>query len=137
MGNESKAIKKTDSSAIALLFDVLGDKYKDVSDIDSYYNINGHYYFLEFVKCDGNPFDYEPNENWEQIKKQITIVWEFSKKAEGTLWLICYNDSKSEFKLFKVSKLNEIKIEYKAVRKKNFKEFKVWFQRFNSEVLKK
>jgi hypothetical protein len=50
MANESKVIRKTDDSAIALLYEVLGADASKVADFDSYYRINGHYVFLEFVK---------------------------------------------------------------------------------------
>ncbi|MFZ6024533.1 MAG: hypothetical protein ACOYVG_08790 [Bacteroidota bacterium] len=137
MANESKIIRKTDDSAMHLIYDVVGDKAKFVSDIDSYYLLNGKYVFLEFIKCAVKPFDYNPNQNWNEIQLHLNRVWEFASKAEGSLWLICYDDSKDQFNLYKVSLMDDTKAEFQSQLNQNIDEFKKWFQLLNSEVLKK
>lgn len=137
MANESKIIRKTDDSAMALLHEMLGDSAGSIADIDSYYKINGHYVFLEFVKCSVRPFDYEPMQNWADIGMHISIVWDFAIKAEGTLWLVCYEDKKEQFRLLKVKLATETTFEYSGKLDYGFDQFKVWFQKHNSDVLNK
>jgi hypothetical protein len=135
MANESKVIRKTDDSAIALLHEMLGEGANKIADIDSYYKINGHYVFLEFVKCSVRPFEYEPMQNWVEIGKQISIVWDFANKAEGTLWLVCYEEKKEQFRLLKVKLASETNCEYSEKMDYSFDQFKAWFQKLNSDVL--
>lgn len=137
MANESKIIRKTDDSAMHLIYDVVGDKAKFISDIDSYYFLNGKYVFLEFVKCTVKPFEYNPNQNWNEIQVHLNRVWEFVSKADGSLWLICYDDTKEQFNLFKVSSMSINKVEFSNQIEQNIDDFKKWFQLLNSEVLKK
>ncbi len=137
MGNESKSIRKTDDGAMALLHEILDNKVKNIADIDSYYNIDGTYHFLEFVKCEGKPFDYDPNQNWQEIKGQIFVIWDFTCKADGVLWLVCYTDEKRQFKLFRVKDLDDNKIEFADILQQDAAGFKAWFQKLNSDVLKK
>jgi hypothetical protein len=136
MGNESKIIRKTDDSAMALLYEILGEDVKNVLDIDSYYNIGGIYHFLEFIKCDCNPFDYNINNNLNDLYKPLSVIWDFSKRADGIFWIICYNKDKLQFKLLKVGNLNETNIELTEEFKLSFAEFQKWFQKMNSDVLK-
>lgn len=136
MAGESKIIRKTDTSAISLLYEILGVETKNIAHIDSYYNINGTYHFLEFIKCDCRPFEYDPNQNWQQLKDQISILWDFTFKAEGTLWLVCYEVKKEQFKLFRVKALSEMGIEFAEEIRQDFDQFKYWFQKMNSDVLK-
>lgn len=137
MANESKIIRKTDDSAMRLLYDIVGEKVNEIADIDSYYKIDGKYLFLEFIKTEVAPADYDPNQNWNEIKRQISIIWDFNCRAEGTLWLVCYNDKREQFKLFNVSNVEDSKIEFSEIQLQTFDEFKVWFQKLNSDVLKK
>ncbi len=137
MANESKVIRKTDYSAMALLHDVLGADASKVADIDSYYRIDGHYVFLEFVKCNLRPFEYEPIQNWPQISQQISLVWDFVTKADGTLWIVCYEEKKEQFRLLKVSVATATEFEYSEKLDYEFGQFKSWFQKFNNDVLKK
>ena len=136
MGNESKIIRKTDDSAMALLYELMGEKAKDIADIDSYYNIEGTYNFLEFLKCEGKPWDYELNNNWSQLKGHILKIWEFTCKADGILWLVCYEATKEQFKVFKTKSMDNDKVEFSEILKIDFTGFKVWFQKLNSDVLK-
>ena len=135
MANESKIIRKTDDSAMALLYEMLGDGANKIADIYSYYRINGHYVFLEFVKCSVRPFEYEPIQNWADIGQQISIVWDFAIKAEGTLWLVCYEDKKEQFRLLKVKSATATDFEYSDKQDCSFDQFKAWFQKLNSDVL--
>ena len=133
MANESKIIRKTDDSAMVLLHELIGAG--KIADIDSYYKINGHYVFLEFVKCSVSPFEYEPMQNWTDIGNQISIVWDFAIKAEGTLWLVCYEDKKEQFRLLNVKLATEKVFEYSDKCDYSFDQFKAWFQKLNSDVL--
>jgi hypothetical protein len=135
MANESKSIRKTDDSAMALLHEMLGEDASKVADIDSYYKINGQYIFLEFVKCSVRPFEYELMRNWADIRKQISIVWDFAIKAEGILWLVFYEEKKEQFRLLKVKLATETAFEYSDKLDYSFDQFKAWFQKLNSDVL--
>lgn len=137
MANESKTIRKTDDSAIALLYDTLNDKTTTIGDIDSYYKINGKYIFLEFIKCEVRPFEYEPMSYWANIRQHILVVWDFTIKAKGSLWLVCYEEQKEQFRLLRVEAASESGIEYSKKLDYNFDQFRFWFQRVNSEVLKR
>ena len=136
MLQESKSIKKTDDSAVSLLFDILGDNSSKVNDIDSYYNLRNQYIFLEFLKIETKIETFEPNDNWQKLKDKIGFIWEFVSKAEGFLWLVAYNPDKSVFKLFKVFSVDSEKIKYTKKLNFSFDEFKQWFQLLNAEVLK-
>jgi len=137
MANESKRIRKTDDSAMALLHEMLGEDASLVADIDSYYKINGQYVFLEFVKCNVRPFEFEPIQNWPAISNQISLVWDFTTKADGTLWLVCYEEIKEQFRLLKVSSATETEFEYSEKLDYDFDHFKAWFQKLNNDVLNK
>lgn len=137
MASESKIIRKTDDSAMALLHEMLGDGADKIADVDSYYKINGHYVFLEFVKCSVRPFEYDPIQNWAAISKQISLVCDFAIRAEGILWLVCYEEKKEQFRLLRVKAANEKVIEYSEKLDYSFDQFKAWFQKLNSDVLNK
>ena len=127
MSKESKSIRKTDDSAMALLHDILGVNATKVADIDSYYRIKGTYIFLEFIKVSEPLEGYSPNNN---------CLWEFTIKAEGSLWLICFKEDRSAFRLFKVESATKEQVTFQKVNDFDFEEFKKWFQLLNAEVLK-
>lgn len=135
MGNESKSIRKTDDSAMALLYEILGEGAKNILDIDSYYNISGVYHFVEFIKCGCNPFDYNINDNLNDLYKPLSIIWDFCKRADGIFWIVCYDEHKLQFKLLKVGNFNATNIELYEESKLTFTEFQKWFQKMNSDVL--
>lgn len=137
MSHESKPIRKTDDGSIKLLYEIFGDDYNKISKIDSYYNHGGEYTFLEFIKCESSPYDYDINKNWSSLYKQISIIWEFTQKAGGNFWIICYSDEKKDFKLLRIEHLDERKIYVAEELKQDFAAFKIWFQKLNSDVLKK
>jgi hypothetical protein len=136
MANESKVIRKTDDSAMALLYEMQGDNVKNILDIDSYYNIDGVYHLLEFIKCDCDPFDYNVNNITIKLHQQLSVIWDFCNKAEGILWIICYNNDKAQFKIINVKNIDEKSIEIYDELKFSFNEFQKWFQKMNSDVLK-
>ncbi|WP_339785020.1 hypothetical protein [uncultured Imperialibacter sp.] len=136
MSKESKSIRKTDDSAMALLHDILGVNATKVADIDSYYRIKGTYIFLEFIKVSEPLEGYSPNNNWEMIQSEILRLWEFTIKAEGSLWLICFKEDRSAFRLFKVESATKEQVTFQKVNDFDFEEFKKWFQLLNAEVLK-
>ncbi len=136
MPKGSKPIRKTDDSAMSLLFDILGDGASKITDIDSYYCLKNKYIFLEFMKVETGIENFEPNAHWQILKHKIGFVWEFVSKAEGILWLIAYNPGKSVFKLFKVFSADQESITFSKKLNFSFDEFKTWFQLLNTEVLK-
>ena len=136
MKKESKSIRKTDDSALSLLYDTLGDDANKVTDIDSYYRIKNRYIFLEFIKVSNTIENYSPNDNWLDLKKEILNIWEFTQKAEGSLWLICYPENRSTFKLFKVANASDEEVSFQKEHDYNINELKQWFQLLNAQVLK-
>jgi len=136
MPKGSKPIRKTDDSAMSLLYDIFGSNASEITDIDSYYHLKNKYIFLEFLKVESDIENFNPNENWQMLKHKIVFVWEFVSKAGGVLWLITYNHPKSVFKLFKVFSADHENITFSQKLNFSFAEFKTWFQLLNSEVLK-
>lgn len=133
---ESKPIRKTDDSAMALLYDILGDDTSKILDIDSYYRIKGKYIFLEFIKVENSVQDYSLPSNWIAVQNEILTIWEFVNKAEGVLWLICYSVDRSAFKLFLVESATTTKITFQRENICDFEKFKQFIQVLNAEVLK-
>lgn len=136
MTGQSKVIGKTDESAIALLHDIFGDKIDDVKHIDSYYNISGKYHFLEFIKCDKcRPFEYDTNDSWEEIKGRLQLLWDFTQRAHGYLYIVCYEDTKEQFQICVVESIDDTRMVSSNICQ-SFDEFKIWFQEFNEQALK-
>lgn len=133
MSFQSKTIKKTDDSAMALVHDIVGDKSNLVADIDSYYRIKDMYVFLEFVELMD---DESVDDKWPEIKNNISRLWDFYMKAGGSFWLIFYKSDRSVFRLNKLSKISETAFYTSVSHVWNFDEFKIWFQKLNATVLK-
>jgi hypothetical protein len=136
MSKQSKSIRKTDDSALSLLYDTLGEDANKVADIDSYYRIRGSYIFLEFIKVKNSLDSYTPINEWDNLKDEIVNVWEFAKCAEGALWLVCYAEEKSEFRLFKVLNATLQEVTFQKEHYFDDIQFKQWFQLLNALVLK-
>jgi len=135
--SKSKPINKTDESAKRLIIDTLEGNKTGGFDIDSIYEINGKYYVLEFLKCDTvRPNDSHPNRYWFKNKQKFISLWNITQKLEGELFLINYEDSREQFKIIKVLDLDEEKgILKEEIQKKDFNEFKKWFQNLNRKAL--
>ena len=136
MSKQSKSIRKTDDSALSLLYDTLGEDANKVADIDSYYRIRGSYIFLEFIKVKNSLDSYTPINEWDNLKDEIVNVWEFTRVAEGVLWLVCYTEEKSEFRLFKVLNASHKEVTFQKEYHFDDIQFRHWFQKLNEEVLK-
>ena len=133
MSFQSKTIKKTDDSAMALVHDIVGDKSNLVADIDSYYRIKDMYVFLEFVELQNAE---SIDDKWPEIMDNVSRLWEFYKKAGGSFWLIFYKSDRSVFMLNKLSDISETTFYTSVSHVWNFEEFKTWFQKLNAIVLK-
>ena len=135
--SKSKPIYKTDESAKRLIIDALEGNNTGGFDIDSIYEIDGKYYVLEFLKCDTvRPNNSHPNRYWFKNKQKFISLWKITQKLEGELFLINYEDSREQFKIIKVLDLDEEKgILEEEIQKKDFDEFKKWFQNLNKKAL--
>ncbi|HPE74786.1 MAG TPA: hypothetical protein P5210_01755 [Draconibacterium sp.] len=74
MPKGSKPIRKTDDSAMSLLYDIFGSNASEITDIDSYYHLKNKYIFLEFLKVESDIENFNPNENWQMLKHKIVFV---------------------------------------------------------------
>ncbi len=135
MGNESKIIRKTDDSALLLLQEVAPDHTDSITDIDSYYLVNGTYVFLEFIHCSENAISDIFKMDEPSVLKQVKNIWDFVQLAEGRLWLIFYDDRKEHFLLKQVVACSHEKLSFIKESVKSQKEFKEWFQLLNKTVL--
>lgn len=133
----SKPIKKTDDSAKQLIIETLEGEETGGFDLDSVYCINGVYVVLEFLKCDTvRPFDSHPKRYWFKNKQKFLSLWAITKKLNGILYLINYEDSREQFKIIYVKDLDENGIKNEVVKKWNFSQFKSWFKRLNRKARK-
>ena len=137
MSKLSKPIRKTDESAKMLLSEVFDKIEVNFTEIDSYYLINGRYYFVEFVKCvDVRPATYSSISNLKDINIDLTTIIEFVKRAEGILFIVFFEESREQFLILK-TQLGEDG-NFSIVKQVQVDElgFKKWFQSLNINALK-
>ena len=107
MANNSKPIGKGDDDAKALIIETLEGEWTGGFDLDSIYLINQKYYILEFLKCETvRPNNSHPNRYWFKNKQKFISLWEITKKLDGILYLVNYEDSRDQFKVIKVLKID-------------------------------
>ena len=137
MANNSKPIGKGDDDAKALIIETLEGEWTGGFDLDSIYLINQKYYILEFLKCETvRPNNSHPNRYWFKNNQKFISLWEITKKLDGILYLVNYEDSRDQFKVIKVLKINETGITDEISKEWNFSQFKSWFKELNKKSLK-
>ena len=137
MDRKSKPIGKGDDDAKSLIIEALEGNVTGGFDIDSLYLINNTYYVLEFLKCETvRPNNSHPNRYWHKNKQKFISLWNITKKLEGRLFLVNYEDSRVQFKVIQVLELDNSGIIEEDVRKWSFDEFKKWFKSLNSRAIK-
>lgn len=137
MDKKSKAIGKADDDAKILIIEALEGKHTGGFDLDSIYKIGDTYYVLEFLKCDTvRPNKSHPNRYWFKNSQKFISLWDISKKLEGYLFLVNYEESREQFKVIKVLELDKTGILKEEAREWDFTEFKKWFQSLNSRAIK-
>jgi hypothetical protein len=67
--------------------------------------------------------------------QKFKSLWEIALKLEADLFLVNYEDSREQFKVIKVKKLDQTGITEEESVQWNFPQFKKWFQKLNSAVL--
>jgi hypothetical protein len=67
--------------------------------------------------------------------QKFKSLWEIALKLEADLFLVNYEDSREQFKVIKVKKLDQTGITEEEFVQWNFPQFKKWFQKLNSAVL--
>ncbi len=137
MSKHSKPIRKTDEGTKILLSEIFDETEVNFTDIDSYYLINGRYYFIEFVKCvDVRRATYTNISDLNDINAGLATVIEFVKKAEGILFIVFFEESKVQFLILK-TQLGEDG-NFAIVKQAHVDElgFKKWFQSLNINALK-
>ena len=136
MNQQSKPISKTDEDAKKLIIESLDGNVTGGFDIDSIYLIANRYVVLEFLKCDSvRPYNSHPNRYWFKNSQKFISLWQITKKLEGSLFLINYEDSREQFKVIEVIKLTRDGIIKENTWKLTFDEFKNWFQKLNRDAL--
>lgn len=137
MSKFSKPIRKTDEGVKILLSEVFDDTNVSFTDIDSYYLINGKYYFIEFVKCvDIRPTAYSTLSNLNDINAGLATVIEFVKKAEGILFIVFFEESKLQFLILKTQTGEDGNFQIVKQAQVDELGFKKWFQSLNINALK-
>lgn len=132
----SKPLVKTDDDAKALIIETLSGDHTGGMDIDSIYLVGKTYYVIEFLKCDTvRPFDSHPKRYWYKSKQKFISLWNIAQKLEGVLYLVCYEDSREQFKVIKVDDLDTTGITKERVKKWNFQNFATWFRTLNKMAL--
>jgi len=132
----SKPISKGDDGAKDLIIESLEGKSTGGFDLDSIYCNNGKYTVIEFLKCETvRPFDSHPKRYWHLNSQKFKSLWEIALKLEADLFLVNYEDSREQFKVIKVKKLDQSGITEEEFVQWNFPQFKKWFQKLNSAVL--
>ena len=136
MNKKSKPIKKADDDAKNLIIESLEGNVTGGFDLDSIYCIKGVYFVIEFLKCETvRPNDSHPKRYWHLNKQKFISLWQITKKLEGRLFLVNYEDSREQFKVIEVLELNETGIQKERVRKWDFEKYKKWFKELNSRAL--
>ncbi len=137
MGENSKPIGKGDDDAKSLIIESLENEFTGGFDLDSVYLINGKYHVLEFLKCETvRPNKSHPNRYWFKNKQKFISLWDITKKLDGELYLVNYEDSREQFKIIKVIEINSNGISNEVSREWNFDQFKSWFKGLNRKSLK-
>jgi hypothetical protein len=132
----SKPISKGDDGAKDLIIESLEGKSTGGFDLDSIYCNNGKYTVIEFLKCETvRPFDSHPKRYWHLNSQKFKSLWEIALKLEADLFLVNYEDSREQFKVIKVKRLDQTGITEEEFVQWNFLQFKTWFQKLNSSVL--
>jgi len=132
----SKPISKGDDGAKDLIIESLEGKSTGGFDLDSIYCNNGKYTVIEFLKCETvRPFDSHPKRYWHLNSQKFKSLWEIALKLEADLFLVNYEDSREQFKVIKVKRLDQTGITEEEFVQWNFPQFKTWFQKLNSSVL--
>lgn len=133
----SKPIAKGDDSAKDLIIESLEGKSTGGFDLDSIYCNDGKYTVLEFLRCESvRPFDSHPKRYWHLNSQKFKSLWKVALKLEADLYLVNYEDSREQFKVIKVKALDNSGITDEELEHWNFSQFKDWFQKLNSLVLK-
>lgn len=136
MDNFSKPIVKTDEDAKKLIIEALEGKVTGGFDIDSIYKINDIYYILEFLKCETvRPFCSHPNRYWFKNQRKFISLWDITQSLKGMLYLINYEESREQFKVIKILKMDKSGITKETIKLWDFIEFKKWFQQLNLHKL--
>lgn len=137
MSKLSKPIRKTDEGTKILLSEIFDDTNASFTDIDSYYLINGKYYFVEFVKCtDVRPAAYSAISSINDINIGLATVIEFVKKAEGILFIVFFEESKEQFLVLKTQLGEDGNFSIVGQAQVDEAGFKKWFQALNTNALK-
>lgn len=134
----SKPISKGDDDAKALIIEALGGELTGGFDIDSIYKIGDQYIILEFLKCDTvRPNDSHPRRYWNKNWRKFVSLWDVTKRLNGRLYLVNYEDSRDQFKVIRVLRLDNTGILEEDVHPMNFEEFKAWYKDLNKRALQK
>lgn len=132
----SKPIRTTDESSKQLVQELLSSTRVSLSDIDSFYRVNGTYHFIEFIHCsNARSFCCLNNNNVESIPIAIHPLIEFVRQAKGILHLTLYNDDKDMFTLLHTTLTEDNCLKIKTISTMSFSQYKEWFKDINKKAL--
>ena len=136
MSRSSKPIGKGEDDANSLIIEALEGGFTGGFDLDSVYLINGKYHVLEFLKCETvRPNKSHPNRYWFKNKQKFISLWDITKKLDGVLYLVNYEDSREQFKVINVIDINSGGISDEISKEWNFDQFKSWFKGLNRKSI--
>lgn len=144
MNSSSKSISKWDDSAKLLVIQLLWWDKTWGFDLDSVYCVNGHYYIIEFLKCESNipwvtPFTSHPN-RYRFNKQKFISLRNITQRLKWTLYLINYEmineKAWDRFKLMKVLSLDEEKGIETDDKLMDFKNMQKRWKDLNNSALK-
>lgn len=132
----SKPIRATDESAKLLIQELLSSTKINLSDIDSYYHIDGTYLFIEFIKCSNlKSFNCLKYDDIQDVTISINPLVQFVRQARGILYLTIYNDNKDTFILISTKLTNDNRLMIETVLHMSNKEYSEWFKDINKRAI--
>ena len=114
----------------------MGSELTGGFDIDSIYKMpNNSWVILEFLKCDTvRPFESHPNRYWFKNSRKFMSLWRLKEDLNGKLILINYEDSREQFLVIEVKKIDNSGIIDEEKKEMDFEEFKNFFIDLNRKA---
>ncbi len=104
--DHSKALVKADESAKLLIIEALEGVQTHGFDVDSIFYTD-HWIVLEFLRCvTVRPFNSDPARYWHKNWRKFAALWALTKKLDGVLYLVNYEDSREQFVVMKVTDMD-------------------------------
>ena len=130
MEKDSKKISKNDDDSKLFIMELLDGKDTYGMDIDSIFNnAEKGYVVIEFLKCVTiRPHKSHPNRYWNRCWRKVFSMYNIAQKLEGVFYWVTYEDSREQFSVIRINKIDREKGITDYVRRDwNFEQFKEWY----------